>query len=476
LQFKNALLYFLQPLTTMKFILLILLGVTTSLGITYAQSNSWFKGTWYGERTFPDSRIAAKALMRMEIDAVKGKAFTGRLIYMYPSDTTARLIRKIDGELYSKAVIITRSEEIYRLDPRSRSFWSDCARCPGVASYFIQNDSLILQITSSACGDSCNGETIFRRKMQDYSTGMQAAIVKNLVAKTALVQLASYTMPALDTTGNPSGTHKDSLKYFPTLLGDRMSFHFDPDKYANPRAQSADTVSSAKQKPLLNKMSKRNEIVKKPARDSTTAIKSINGNAGNIPASKGAIKDSIALSKKKSNNTIAVRKLVQDSIARKVQAKDAATKSNNISSVIVAAPQGEPKDALTAPPAPVKDTVPTAIIQRTTSLVTTYQVNSPHISVQLFDDGQIDGDAVSVYYNGKVIINNKTLTHKAITFTMDATAVNKHHEFILISESEGFLQPNTALMRIKAGSQQFELKVSSSSSSNAKIAIDYTGE
>ena len=122
-----------------------------------------------------------------------------------------------------------------------------------------------------------------------------------------------------------------------------------------------------------------------------------------------------------------------------------------------------------------KDTIPAAIIQRDTKLITTYQVSSPHINVQLFDNGEIDYDAVSVYYNGRLIINNQTLTHKAINFSIDASAVNRHHEFILIAETEGMIPPNTALMRITAGNQHYELEVSSNTKRNAKIAIDYTG-
>lgn len=127
-------------------------------------------------------------------------------------------------------------------------------------------------------------------------------------------------------------------------------------------------------------------------------------------------------------------------------------------------------------PTLVKDTAAAAFTQRTTNLIHTFLVNSPHISIQLFDDGQIDGDAVSVYYNGKIIINNQTLSHKALTFDIEASAASRHHELTLVAESEGMVPPNTALLRIKAGSQQFELNVSSSSASNAKIAIDYAGE
>src|SRR5689334_6728452 len=116
----------------MKFLLLIVLCSATCL-YAGAQSTDWFKGTWYGESTFPDSRIARKVLLRMEIEAIRGTAFSGQLIYMYPSDTTARLIRKIGGELYGKYVLINKSEEIYRMDPRSRGFWSDCSHCPGAS-------------------------------------------------------------------------------------------------------------------------------------------------------------------------------------------------------------------------------------------------------------------------------------------------------------------------------------------------------
>src|SRR4051812_20287533 len=179
----------------------------------------------------------------------------------------------------------------------------------------------------------------------------------------------------LKRANHPPASRKDSIKYFPKLLGDSMSINFDPDKYLPRNTQATSAPAPA-----------------------------------------------------------------------------------------------------TALPKPVKDTTPVAITQRTTSLITTYQVSSPHITVQLFDEGQIDGDAVSVYYNGKMIINNQILTHKAITFTMESSAANRHHEFTLISESEGTVPPNTALMRIKAGNQQFELTVSSSTTHNAKIAIDYIGE
>ncbi|MEP6683882.1 MAG: hypothetical protein ABJA35_11505, partial [Parafilimonas sp.] len=121
------------------------------------------------------------------------------------------------------------------------------------------------------------------------------------------------------------------------------------------------------------------------------------------------------------------------------------------------------------------DSVAMAKLHRETNLVNEYQVSDSHIQVELFDNGVIDSDAVSVYYNGRILFNNVVLTYKPIAFAIDASGANRHHEFTLIAENEGSIPPNTALLRITAGAQQYKLFVSTTLSKNAKIAIDYTG-
>ena len=133
-------------------------------------------------------------------------------------------------------------------------------------------------------------------------------------------------------------------------------------------------------------------------------------------------------------------------------------------------------DTAVRPAIAQKDTVPNALTDRTTNLIKTYQVTSPHITIQLYDNAEIDGDIVSVYHNGKLIIDHQTLTHKAITLTINASPQSRHHEFVMIAENLGLIPPNTALMRITAGGQKFEVEISSDFDNNAKIAIDYIGE
>ena len=307
---------------------------------------------------------------------------------------------------------------------------------------------------------ACDGGTMYNKSAQDYNAVLT------------------------DTSRNPSASRKDSIKYFPKLLNDGMGINFDPNKYVVPNRHVVDTALVPEQTAVLNKVARKDTALLTNVTVKSSIANKKAGDSTAIASVKPVVKDSTvyknkALQKDTAQTmTITVGKLPVKRQNTTIQAapkgkKAALSKAAKDTVTALSVPQ---KDTVAALPTPVKDTTPAAITQRTTSLVNTFKVSSPHISVQLYDDGQIDGDAVSVYYNGTMIINNQTLTHKAITFNIEASAASRHHEFTLVAESEGFLPPNTALMRIKAGDQQFELNVSSSSEHNVKIAIDYTGE
>ena len=64
-----------------------------------AQNNDWFKGSWDGVKSFTGARIGIRVLVRIEVDSIKSGRFSGRLIYMYPKDTIARLTKTFDGNI-----------------------------------------------------------------------------------------------------------------------------------------------------------------------------------------------------------------------------------------------------------------------------------------------------------------------------------------------------------------------------------------
>ncbi len=116
-----------------------------------------------------------------------------------------------------------------------------------------------------------------------------------------------------------------------------------------------------------------------------------------------------------------------------------------------------------------------ALTSRANVLLETYHINSPNILIELFDNGEIDGDRVSVYHNNVLIVSNQTLGIKPITMNIHADTTNREHEFVLVAENLGAIPPNSALMRITAGKQIYKLSVNTDMKTNARIVFYYDG-
>jgi len=116
---------------------------------------------------------------------------------------------------------------------------------------------------------------------------------------------------------------------------------------------------------------------------------------------------------------------------------------------------------------------PDVIRERENALIKTIVTNSPDILIQLYDNGEIDGDTITVYDNNEVIAYRKRLTGKPITLNIKADLYSSHHEFVMVANNLGAIPPNTALMVITTGGKHYELFVSSDEKKNAKVVIDY---
>ncbi len=146
--------------------------------------------------------------------------------------------------------------------------------------------------------------------------------------------------------------------------------------------------------------------------------------------------------------------------------------SNGDSTVKVSPPRHEPtvKDkTLPKKSLPVPDVLKT----RENNLVNTIKITSPEIKIQLYDNGEIDGDTITVYHNNEIVANKKGLSRTPITINITADNNNTHHEFVMVAENLGSIPPNTALMVIYADGKRYELFLSSDNNKNAKVVIDF---
>lgn len=126
-----------------------------------------------------------------------------------------------------------------------------------------------------------------------------------------------------------------------------------------------------------------------------------------------------------------------------------------------------PKD--TSVPVPIPD----VLLKRENVLTQTFIVDSEDATVEFFDNGQIDGDTISVYHNNVRVVDSKRLTYAPITMKAHIEKDKPNYEFIVVAENLGAVPPNTALVIINSGSKHYEINIASDEQRNAKIVLQY---
>lgn len=99
--------------------------------------------------------------------------------------------------------------------------------------------------------------------------------------------------------------------------------------------------------------------------------------------------------------------------------------------------------------------------KRNSELLKTIEITSDQFSVELYDNGTVDGDSISLFYNGKVLLAHQRLSEKPISLGLDATTDKTINELTMYAENLGTYPPNTALMVVKDGDKRYEVRISS---------------
>ena len=125
----------------------------------------------------------------------------------------------------------------------------------------------------------------------------------------------------------------------------------------------------------------------------------------------------------------------------------------------------------TIKPATVPNTI--AIKERKSEPVTTqtYAIYEDSITLSIYDNGEIDGDTVSVFLNDVRIVEKIGLTARAfkINIPVEKTKVNKIE---LFAENLGKIPPNTGLLEIYSGEKRYQIFFSATLEKNAVIYLE----
>lgn len=109
---------------------------------------------------------------------------------------------------------------------------------------------------------------------------------------------------------------------------------------------------------------------------------------------------------------------------------------------------------------------------RDNKIVETIELESPLIRIELFDNGQVDGDTVTVYFNSYPVLSKKGLGTEPYVLELKALGGRKNN-LVLFADNLGSTPPNTALLRITNGSRVYNLTVESDKKKNAAIVFKW---
>jgi hypothetical protein len=133
----------------------------------------------------------------------------------------------------------------------------------------------------------------------------------------------------------------------------------------------------------------------------------------------------------------------------------------------------------TTPAAPVKVDSVTAdekkiaasFARRKAVLNQEYEVESDSVRLSFYDNGDIDGDSISVFVNSQLVLSHQGLEAKAFNVYLHLDSAREVNEISMYAENLGRIPPNTALMVVTDGTHRYEVFMSSSLTENATIRL-----
>ena len=110
---------------------------------------------------------------------------------------------------------------------------------------------------------------------------------------------------------------------------------------------------------------------------------------------------------------------------------------------------------------------------RSNELMKMLVVNSTKVEVKLYDNGEVDDDTISVYFDKKLVQLNKRLSTVPVVIHLDLDDDNQDHELVMVAENLGRIPPNTSLMIVEAGDKTFQVRITSNEQKNAVVRFRY---
>lgn len=122
---------------------------------------------------------------------------------------------------------------------------------------------------------------------------------------------------------------------------------------------------------------------------------------------------------------------------------------------------------------PTQDLRPKPLREKSNVLVQEIKVDSGIVKIEFYDNGQIDGDTISVYVNDRSVVYKQLLKTQPVSMTIQVDSKRAVQDVVMVGENLGSIPPNTALMIVTANNKRFQLYLTADEKKNAMVRFIY---
>lgn len=99
------------------------------------------------------------------------------------------------------------------------------------------------------------------------------------------------------------------------------------------------------------------------------------------------------------------------------------------------------------------------------------EIENSSVKLEIYDNGEIDNDSISLFLNDKMILPRSMLTHKAIHLTIELDQTREFNELSMFALNLGMIPPNTAALVLYDGKKRYETLLSSDLNKSATLKL-----
>jgi hypothetical protein len=420
--------------------------------LCFSQDNGWVIGEWQGGYFGEKSKLTKKFDSRLQITKVMGNTFEGVVQCILPTDTTIRLHTRISGRIYPNYLMTKLKEVVYFKDPPGQYTWAKhCFTCDSMKLTMVKKGDSIVLNGERKCDTLCNiiarytkgtGATAQKtppatkpdkgfatRTSLEMELAPPTAMAPNKASETAGTKTSAASNPAQKTAGstvNAGKTPTQQIPGTPSVPVQQTTTAANPSNATPVQQTAARTVPPSKDQHTPNNQNQ-------PTAQSGTSTNNSEQQASLGNQTPGIDRDNVF------NASMPVR--------------------SGGNAIIFARPVM--RDSLSAN---------YMVAGRSVTTSARFTVYADTAEVILMDNGIVDGDTVSLYYNGQIIVQKQELKIKPFSIKVPVYRGGAN-VLTVYAESLGIYPPNTAYVKLICGDKETSFLLSSTMSKSSSIEM-----